>query len=71
MVVKTDSPDILKKIVEVKSEEVERLKVKVPLDSLLARIEWQAEPLTLRQIEGGRCKDHRRGEEGSPSRGML
>ena len=43
MVVKTDSPDILKKIVEVKSEEVERLKAEAPLDSLLARIEWQAE----------------------------
>lgn len=72
MVVKTDSPDILKKIVEVKSEEVERLKVEAPLDSLLARIEWQADPLDFAaNLKGSEVKVIAEVKRASPSRGIL
>ncbi len=72
MVVKTDSPDILKKIVEVKSEEVERLKVEAPLDSLLARIEWQADPLNFAaNLKGNSVKIIAEVKRASPSRGIL
>ena len=72
MVVKTDSPDILKKIVEVKSEEVERLKTEAPLDSLLARIEWQAEPLDFAaRLKGSDVKVIAEVKRASPSRGIL
>ena len=72
MVVKTDSPDILKKIVEVKSEEVERLKVEAPLELLLERIEWQAAPLDFAaRLTGTRIKVIAEVKRASPSRGIL
>lgn len=72
MVVRTDSPDILKKIVEVKSEEVERLKTDAPLDSLLARIEWQADPLNFAaNLKGAGVKVIAEVKRASPSRGVL
>ena len=72
MVVKTDSPDILKKIVEVKSAEVERLKSEAPLESLLDRIEWQADPLDFAaMLTGSRVKVIAEVKRASPSRGIL
>ena len=72
MVVKTDSPDILKKIVEVKSEEVERLKAEAPLDSLLARIEWQPRPLDFAaRLRGADVKIIAEVKRASPSMGIL
>ncbi len=72
MVVRTDSPDILKKIVEVKSEEVERLKTEAPLDTLLARIEWQTAPLDFAaRLTGPRVKVIAEVKRASPSRGIL
>ena len=72
MVVKTDSPDILKKIVEVKSEEVERLKVEAPLGLLLERIEWQAAPLDFAaSLTGTRIKVIAEVKRASPSRGII
>ncbi len=72
MVLRTDSPDILRKIVEVKSEEVERLKTEAPLDSLLARIEWQADPLDFAaRLTGPRVKVIAEVKRASPSRGIL
>ncbi|MCY4652616.1 MAG: indole-3-glycerol phosphate synthase TrpC [Dehalococcoidia bacterium] len=72
MVVKTDSPDILKKIVEVKSEEVERLKREAPLELLLERIEWQADPLDFAaRLRGSSVKVIAEVKRASPSRGIL
>ena len=72
MVVKTNSPDILKKIVEVKSEEVERLKVEAPLEILLERIEWQAAPLDFAaSLTGTRIKVIAEVKRASPSRGII
>ncbi len=72
MVVKTDSPDILKKIVEVKSAEVERLKSEAPLESLLDRIEWQSDPLDFAaMLTGSRVKVIAEVKRTSPSRGIL
>ena len=72
MVVKTDSPDILKKIVEVKSEEVERLKGEAPLESLLDRIRWQSDPLDFAdRLKGSGVKIIAEVKRASPSRGIL
>ena len=72
MVVKVDSPDILKEIVEVKSEEVERLKTEAPLESLLERIEWQADPLDFStRLKGADIKVIAEVKRASPSRGIL
>ena len=55
MVVRADSPDILKKIVEVKNREVRRLKSDVPIDDLVRRIESQPAPLRFGiRLVGGR-----------------
>ena len=72
MAVRTDSPDILKKIVEVKSQEVERLKTEVPLENLLIRIEWQDEPLDFAaNLNGSEVKVIAEVKRASPSRGIL
>ena len=72
MVVRTDSPDILKKIVEVKSDEVERLKIEAPLDTLRDRIKWQAAPLDFAaRLTGPRVKIIAEVKRASPSRGIL
>jgi indole-3-glycerol phosphate synthase len=72
MTVKTDSPDILKKIVEVKNREVERLKTEVPLKDLQARIESQADPLDFAAtLVGKRVKIIAEVKRASPSRGVL
>lgn len=72
MVVKTDSPDILKRIVEVKSAEVERLKSEAPLESLRDRIRWQADPLYFAdRLIGSRVKVIAEVKRASPSRGVL
>lgn len=72
MVVRTDSPDILKEIVKVKSAEVERLKIEVPLDTLLARIEWQSAPLDFSaSLTGSKVKVIAEVKRASPSRGIL
>ena len=72
MVVRTDSPDILKEIVKVKSAEVERLKIEAPLDTLLARIEWQSAPLDFSaSLIGSHVKVVAEVKRASPSRGIL
>ncbi len=72
MVVRTDSPDILKQIVKVKRAEVERLKNDAPLDTLLSRIEWQPEPLDFAsRLSGSDIKIIAEVKRASPSRGIL
>ena len=72
MTVRTDSPDILKKIVEVKSREVERLKVEVPVEALEERIASQSEPLDFAdRLVGKRVKVIAEVKRASPSRGVL
>ena len=72
MTVRTDSPDILKKIVEVKNREVERLKVEVPVEALLERIASRSEPLDFAaRLVGDRVKVIAEVKRASPSRGIL
>ncbi len=72
MTVRTDSPDILKKIVEVKSREVDRLKDEVPIADLESRLEDQAEPLDFAAaLSGARVKVIAEVKRASPSRGVL
>ena len=72
MTVRTDSPDILKKIVEVKSREVDRLKDEVPIDELESRLEKQAGPLDFAAaLTGSRVKVIAEVKRASPSRGVL
>ena len=72
MTVRTDSPDILKKIVEVKSREVDRLKDEVPVADLEARLQDQSEPLDFAgALSGTRVKIIAEIKKASPSRGVL
>ena len=72
MTLRTDSPDILKKIVEVKGKEVDRLKDEVPIKELTARIAAQAEPLDFAsRLVGSRVKVIAEVKRASPSRGVL
>ncbi len=72
MTVRTDSPDILKKIVEVKSREVDRLKDEVPIGELETRLEEQAAPLDFgAALTGNRVKVIAEVKRASPSRGVL
>ena len=72
MVVKTDSPDILKKIVEVKNREVTRLKSEVPVEDLMTKIGRQVAPLDFRAaLTGSRIKVIAEVKRASPSRGTL
>ena len=72
MTLKADSPDILKKIVEVKNREVVRLKDEAPLPDLLAMIETRAEPLDFAAaLVGSRVKIIAEVKRASPSRGVL
>ena len=72
MTVRSDSPDILKKIVEVKSREVDRLKVEVPVETLEERIADQPAPLDFAaRLVGRRVKVIAEVKRASPSRGFL
>ena len=72
MVVRSDSPDILKKIVEVKNREVRRLKSDVPVDDLVRRIGSQPDPLEFgSKLVGSRIKVIAEVKRASPSRGVL
>jgi indole-3-glycerol phosphate synthase len=72
MVVRADSPDILKKIVEVKNREVRRLKSDVPIDDLVRRIDSQPDPLAFgNRLVGSRINVIAEVKRASPSRGVL
>ena len=72
MVVRSDSPDILKKIVEVKNREVRRLKSDVPVDDLVRRIDSQPAPLEFgNRLVGSRINVIAEVKRASPSRGVL
>ena len=72
MVVRTDSPDILKKIVEVKNREVRRLKSDVPVDDLVRRIDSQPAPLEFgSRLVGSQLSVIAEVKRASPSRGLL
>ena len=72
MTVRSDSPDILKKIVEVKSREVDLLKDEVPVESLEGRLQDQLEPLDFAgALSGARVKVIAEIKRASPSRGVL
>ena len=72
MTVRSDSPDILKKIVEVKSREVDLLKEEVPVESLEERLQGQLGPLDFAgALSGARVKVIAEIKRASPSRGVL
>ena len=72
MVVRADSPDILKKIVEVKNREVRRLKSDVPIDDLVRRIDSQPDPLAFgSRLVGSQISVIAEVKRASPSRGVL
>ena len=72
MTVRSDSPDILKKIVEVKSREVDLMKEEVPVETLEERLQDQLEPLDFAgALSGTRVKVIAEIKRASPSRGVL
>ena len=72
MTLRSDSPDILREIVKVKSAEVERLKVEAPLEALQDRISWQPKPLDFgRALRGEGISVIAEVKRASPSRGVL
>ena len=72
MTVRADSPDILKKIVEVKNREVRRLKSDVPVDDLIRRIDSQPAPLNFgSRLAGSQLSVIAEVKRASPSRGVL
>ena len=67
-----DTPDILKEIVEVKRQEVERLKVEAPLPYLRDRIESQARPLNFAgALMGDAVRIVAEIKKASPTKGVL
>ena len=67
-----DAPDILKKIVEVERQKVERLKIDNPLSMLRDRIETQAPPLNMAgALMGDRVRVIAEIKKSSPALGVL
>ncbi len=67
-----DTPDILKRIVEEKRVEVERLKVEVPVSELERRIEGRPRPHSLAAaLRGGGVRVIAEIKKASPSKGLL
>jgi len=67
-----ETPDILKRIVEVKRREVERLKVEVPISELQRRIESQGHPLNMAgALMGDSVRIIAEMKKASPTRGVL
>ena len=70
--VQQDTSDILKKIVEVKQVEVERLKVETPVSKLEKRIESQKRPLNMSgALMGNSVRVIAEVKKASPTRGLL
>jgi indole-3-glycerol phosphate synthase len=67
-----ETPDILKRIVEVKRREVERLKVEVPIPELERRITSQGRPLNMAgALMGDSVRVIAEVKKASPTRGLL
>ncbi len=70
--VQQDTPDILKKIVEVKRIEVDRLKVEMPVAELEKRIERQKRPLNMSgALMGNSVRVIAEVKKASPTKGLL
>ncbi|MBM3935243.1 MAG: indole-3-glycerol phosphate synthase TrpC [SAR202 cluster bacterium] len=70
--IEPNTPDILKKIVEVKAREVARLKVEKPLRNLEKRMESQTRPLNLAGcLMGDRVRVIAECKKASPAKGLL
>ena len=66
------APDILRKIVEAKRQEVERLKVELPVSELQDRIDEGAAPLNFAgALMGNRVRIIAEIKKASPTRGLL
>ena len=66
------APDILKQIVEVKRQEVEKLKIDVPISELEERIEAQTPPLNFAgNLMGNRVRIIAEVKKASPAKGLL
>ena len=66
------APDILKQIVEVKHQDVERLKFDVPVSELEGRIEAQSPPLNFAgSLMGTRVRIIAEVKKASPAKGLL
>lgn len=69
---RNEIPDILKKIVEVKRAEVERLKMEVPVSELETRIETQRLPLNMSgALWGPSARVIAEIKKASPTKGLL